>query len=147
MASVRILVDGVPAAKGRPRIGRAKGSGQTIAYTPTKTKNYETLVKFYASQAMFGKAPLDESVDVRILAIIPVPRSWSKKKRKAALDGRYFPNSRPDLDNYVKAALDGCNGVVFTDDARVIRLVAEKNYGEKPRLEIEVTPIRVAHDD
>jgi Holliday junction resolvase RusA-like endonuclease len=45
--------------------------------------------------------------------------------------------SRPDIDNIVKAILDGLNGVVFADDASVAQLVASKEYGEE-RVEVQI---------
>ena len=35
---------------------------------------------------------------------------------------------RTDLDNYVKAVLDACNGIVYHDDRQVTNLVASKRY-------------------
>jgi Holliday junction resolvase RusA-like endonuclease len=45
--------------------------------------------------------------------------------------------SRPDIDNIVKAILDGLNGVVFADDASVAQLVSSKEYGEE-RVEVQI---------
>src|SRR5215471_18312645 len=41
-----------------------------------------------------------------IMIDLPVPQSWSTKRRDAALCGDIRPTSRPDADNYIKAALD-----------------------------------------
>jgi Holliday junction resolvase RusA-like endonuclease len=71
-------------------------------------------------------------------AFIEIPASWSKKKRAGAIDGSVLPVSRPDLDNYVKAALDGMNEVVFSDDSQIVHLIAIKSYDENPRLVITV---------
>lgn len=133
--AVRIVVDGPAVAKGRPRIARGG-----FAYTPAKTRQYESYIKVLAGQAMGGRPPLDGALVVRVTAHLPVPRSWSNKKRLEALGGTLRPVSRPDLDNYLKAALDACNGIVFADDSAVCELVAAKRYAEVPRLEIEVRP-------
>jgi Holliday junction resolvase RusA-like endonuclease len=51
-----------------------------------------------------------------------------------ALSGELCPVKRPDLDNYMKTALDACNEIVFADDSQIVKLIANKRYGEKPRL-------------
>ena len=55
---------------------------------------------------------------------IPMPKSWSKKKR-ALLCG--LPHSSvPDLDNLIKSLLDATN----TDDKRIWKITACKYWGE-----------------
>jgi Holliday junction resolvase RusA-like endonuclease len=55
--------------------------------------------------------------------------------------GDIRPTSRPDLDNYVKAALDAINGIVIADDALVVELEACKRYGPDPKVVLTVTPL------
>ena len=44
----------------------------------------------------------------------------------------------PDADNFSKAALDGCNAIIFRDDRLVTDLIVRKRYSERPRLVITV---------
>jgi Holliday junction resolvase RusA-like endonuclease len=37
---------------------------------------------------------------------------------------------RGDLDNYIKALWDGCNGVVWDDDRQIVECHATKEFGE-----------------
>ena len=71
-----------------------------------------------------------------------MPKSFSRKKRGDALDGILKPTTRPDADNYAKAALDGCNGILFRDDSQVADLIVRKRYSVEPRLVItmEIDP-------
>ena len=107
---ISFTIEGVPVPKGRPRFTR---SGHT--YTPDTTRKYEALVTARAKEAMIGKRKIEKpnAVRVDILAIFPVPSSWSKKRRTAALQGVEHHVSKPDLDNVQKAILDGMNGIVF----------------------------------
>ena len=63
--------------------------------------------------------------------IMPMPKSWSKKKR-AQMDGQPHQQT-PDVDNLAKAALDS----VYENDCRVwdIRLV--KRWGITGSIDIE----------
>ena len=37
---------------------------------------------------------------------------------------------RPDIDNYMKAVLDGMQGVVFEDDSQVFEIFATKTWAD-----------------
>ena len=139
---IRIVVDGVPVAKARARVRVVKtGDGRSFAspYTPSNTRKYEDVLRLAAGEAMTGRAPLDGMVRVRVIACLPVPASLSKAKRAAALAGTMRPTTRPDVDNYAKAALDALNTIVWRDDSQVVDLYVSKFYDEKPRLVIEVS--------
>ncbi|MGI9492184.1 MAG: RusA family crossover junction endodeoxyribonuclease [Geminicoccaceae bacterium] len=140
-APLRIIVEGVPVAKGRPRFTTVNGFA--ASYTPKKTQNYENWVRMCGvqSMSMAGRSTMDDALDITIIAHVPIPSSWSgKRKRKAAL-GEISPTKRPDLDNFVKAAVDGLTGIVWRDDSQIVNLTARKLYGETPKLVITVEQI------
>lgn len=141
MTGVCITIPGEPAAKGRPRIGKTF-SGRPVAITPTKTRTREGIAAYAASQAMQGRTPYAEPIKVHVLAVMPVPQSWSNKRKAAALTGAEFPAKRPDLDNLCKLATDALNGIVWSDDALIVELTAAKVYGEVPRTVVSVEPMR-----
>lgn len=43
---------------------------------------------------------------------------------------------RPDLDKLVRSVKDALTGVFYLDDSQVVRLIAAKNYGDQPGVEI-----------
>ena len=131
-----LIIPGPPIAKGRPRVNSA-GRFPRV-YTPAKTRHYEDLIRCEAVRAMNGSSPLEEPVSMLVTAYIQPPKSLSKKKRQDALEGALKPSTRPDVDNYAKAALDGCNAIIFRDDSLVTDLIVRKRYSERPRLEITV---------
>lgn len=134
-----IRVPGEPVPKGRPRarIATTKaGKPYILFYTPKETENYETAVKWSAVSAMVGYTVIDEAVEAHVMVYMKPPMSWSKKMQGLALSGDIKHTVRPDADNYLKAAMDALNGIVFTDDARVWRKTVEKHYCENPRMEI-----------
>jgi Holliday junction resolvase RusA-like endonuclease len=129
-------IDGVPVAKGRPKITTRGGFAR--AYTPDKTRRYEDLIRCAAVDAMNGETPINEPVLVSVTAYVPMPKRLSKKSRQEARDGILKPATRPDADNYAKACLDGCNAIVFRDDSLVTDLIVRKRYSERPRLVVTV---------
>ena len=58
-------------------------------------------------------------VSVEIIAFMEIPKSWSNVKRMEAEYGALQHTTKPDLDNIVKAALDGMEGAVYASDKQV----------------------------
>ena len=136
---VQFEVAGEPIAKGRARA--FVRNGHVGHYTPDKTAKYENLVKLCAMQAMAGRQPGTMPVEISVIAKIGIGKSWSKKRQADALAGNEFPTKRPDLDNIVKSATDGMNGVVFVDDSLIVHISAIKIWSDCPGLEVDVREI------
>lgn len=138
MNAVVFTVPGQPVAKGRPRFAR---HGNFVAtYTPEKTANYETLVKWSAKEAMGAAPPFEGALHVQLDIMVQVPM-MSKKRMAQALAGVIAAVKRPDMDNIIKGIFDGLLGVVFKDDAQVTRLNCVKRYAATPGVEIRITPL------
>lgn len=115
-----------PQGKARPRFSRKSG----VVYTPAKTAKYEkAIAKAYVDTG--GKCiPADCYVSVTVCAFFPIPKSYSKKKRKACIDRDLRPDKKPDMDNILKAVLDALNKVAYEDDKQVVELIGRKYYTE-----------------
>ncbi len=129
-------VYGEPVGKGRPRFAR-RGKF-TSTYTPQKTKTYEDEIRMMAKAAMGASEPLDTPMTVAIYIRVGIPASYSKQKRKDALEGIIKPMKKPDLDNIAKCFLDGMNDIVYLDDKQVVNLHVTKVYAETPAVEVMV---------
>tara|TARA_R110002167_G_scaffold34895_11_gene111501 strand:- start:1711 stop:2151 length:441 start_codon:yes stop_codon:yes gene_type:complete len=132
---VSVTVAGPPVGKARPRFTR---TGHV--YTPAKSKDYEKLVSQSAWVAMVQAKikPTEKPVYLEIEAYMPIPKSWSKAKQDQARMGVIRP-AKPDLDNIIKAILDGCNSVIYRDDVQVHSIKARKlyeNYEHLPSVEL-----------
>ena len=125
----------VPVAQGRPRISRV-GDG-VRAIDPAKSREYKASIGLIAALYCKEKLP-DVPLDVEMTFVLPIPKSWSKKKRQEAIEKKIAPASRPDLDNYIKAVLDALNGIVWEDDSAIVGIAARKTYGEKPMVQLTV---------
>ena len=138
MRKIEFFVPGAPIGKGRPRATR-RGAG-VVMFTPEKTAGYEALVAAAASNAMRAEAGslFTGSLEAVLEMRIPIPASWSKAHKAAALAGTELPTSKPDIDNVAKAILDACNGVVFRDDAQVVMLIATKAFSDEPGVRVVI---------
>lgn len=136
---VLIVLNGPPVGKGRPRarIVRPRGGVQFISFYPDKdTEAYEKRLADAARVVMAGRQMLEEPLGVVVDAFVPIPVSWPRRDREAALAGRLCPG-KPDADNYLKI-VDALNGVVWRDDSLIVRAVVTKVYSGEPRLVIAV---------
>ena len=96
--------------------------------TPPETRAYEKAVAQLAKIAMQGKGPYGGFVGLEIEIICEVPKSWTKKKRAWALEGKCFP-THCDASNSLKALEDGMNKIVYIDDRFINSIVLRREYG------------------
>lgn len=121
---MQFIVKGKPQGKKRPRFSSIS---HTI-YTPSETQTYEHQIAL-AFKAGGGRCiPTGQCVAVAVTAFFPVPKSYSKGKRTACIDGDIRPDKKPDVDNVLKVVLDALNGVAYDDDKQVIEAICRKYY-------------------
>lgn len=132
---MELIIEGTPVAKGRPRFSRYG------AYTPKKTQEYEEYVKMCWVAKYGSIQPSEQSLEVNIVFYLPIPKSVNKKQRAEMLDGRIKHTKKPDIDNLIKSVLDALNGIAYSDDSKIIKVAAEKQYSEKPRTEIQISEV------
>ncbi|HBV47761.1 RusA family crossover junction endodeoxyribonuclease [Ligilactobacillus murinus] len=127
-----------PVEQARPRATRY---GRSIrVYDPPKVSKYKKQLAQLA-RSQYKDEPLDGSLEVEISFYRPVQKSLSKIERSRRLSGEHRPTVKPDLDNYIKSTLDALNGILWTDDARIVDLHAHKYYSDDPHIEITVTEL------
>ena len=89
-----------------------------VVYTPTKTREWEHLIKLVAQGKV--KTLMTGPLEIDVSFFLPRPKSLPKKIA--------YHTKRPDLDNLLKSVLDALNGVVFKDDSQVVAIQAYKYY-------------------
>ena len=83
---------------------------------------------------------LEGTFGVHCVFLMPPPKSLDRARR--ADPGRIPCGVRPDVDKLLRGILDSLTGLVFTDDSRVVVVVAEKFYpgpSEEPGVSVVVT--------
>ena len=139
MLMLTFKIPGKPIPKARPRFSFFL---RKRAYTPKNTLGYEAVGKLFAREAMKDKGMAiiqDGPVHVQVGVYVPIPKSWGRAKASEAYRGKFHPAVKPDLDNYVKTAMDICNGEVFRDDSQVCTVFAFKVYAHSPMLRVKVS--------
>ena len=130
---VNFTIHSEPITKARPRMNTNTGK----AYTPSKTRMFEDFVALsYGNRHYFD----DEYIRIRLKFKFKVPKSYSKKKYQEAIEGKIRP-TKADIDNYIKAVLDGLNGKAFKDDRNIVGILAEKEFAEESCIEATIESI------
>lgn len=136
---MRVEIDGKAKGKGRPRFAK-KGKFITT-YTPKETKDYEKGIKNAVLRAIKDE---DDNLYYKKLKMVikvfyePI-KSISKKKRNELI-GTYY-DKKPDIDNIIKSIMDALNKVVYEDDKQIVKIEAEKIYGEQDKIIIEIEEV------
>ncbi len=125
----------IPSGQQRPRFTSRGKFGH--AYKSKTQKQHEKELDFYIRQHRPDE-PLTGPLEVKIDAYLPVPQSWPKWKKAAALSGEIRPEKKPDIDNIIKGLLDCSNEILFEDDRQVVSIMARKFYSMDPRVEMGI---------
>lgn len=133
---VTFVIPGDPFGKQRPRVNTVTRS----AFTPAKTKNYESWVRMcYLQDFRTWKFP-DGPLWVHIDAYYQIPKSTSMKKTSEMIAGKIRPTIKPDYDNIGKAVCDALNGIAYRDDAAIVSAVIDKWYTlDNPRVIVKIS--------
>ena len=127
-------VPGKVIGKGRPRLNSYTG----IVYTPTKTKDYESLVEQYFLLKYPRFKTLEGRIKVSIISYFSIPKATKKSDINEMLDNNISPTKKPDIDNIVKAVLDSMNKFAFKDDNQITKLEVEKKYALEDKIYIKI---------
>lgn len=132
---VYFVVPGAPQGKARARTVMNKYTGKIHSYTPDKTAAYEEEVAIaYRSETDKGFG--SDAIMMYIDAYYPIPKSFTKAKKKAAACGDLLPTVKPDIDNIAKIICDALNGLAFSDDKQIVYMLVKKAYSSAPRVEV-----------
>ena len=120
--------------KARPRLNTYTGA----VYTPTRTKDYESLVEQYFVLKYPQYKTVEGRAKVSIKAYFEVPKSTNKNLKEQMLENTISPTKKPDIDNIVKIVLDSMNKFAFRDDTQITKIDVEKVYGNEEKLYIKI---------
>lgn len=122
----------------RHTIAKRKNKTFVMVYK-CKEQKFNELELEYHLMPHRPKVPLSKATIVKFTAYLPIPKSFSKKKREQALNLEIFPISKPDMDNLTKQLFDALTRMGFwIDDKIVFHLTAIKLYSDKPRWEVSI---------
>lgn len=140
---MKLTFDIEPVEQARPRATRM-GRGIRL-YDPKKVSVYKRQLGMMC-KFQYKDKPLAGPLIVSLKFYRHIQSSVSKKERELRLTGAHRPVVKPDTDNYIKSTLDGLNGLLWEDDNQIVKIVAEKYYSDRPRIEVEVERLEQNED-
>ena len=95
-------------------------------------KAYQATIQAKCLEAWGTKPLIETAVEIHLVFIRSYPKNLPKKEASRERRLREALVRKPDLDNMVKAAIDGVKEIIIKDDTVVVRLSAEKRFGPEP---------------
>ena len=126
-----------PVPQLRPRVSSRP---YVRVYDPPKVANFKNVLRSLAVN-QYSRPPMLGPLSVSLTFYRPVQKSISQSERERRLSNQSKPVVKPDTDNYIKATLDALNGVLWHDDAQIVKIEAEKKYSDHPKIAVSVKPV------
>ena len=104
-------------------------------------KAYQETVKAKCLEVWRNKPLIETAVEINLVFIKSYPNNLPKREANRERRLKEALCRKPDLDNMVKAAIDGVKGIIIKDDTVVVRLTAEKRFGPEPMTMITVKEV------
>ena len=102
-------------------------------------KAYQQTIQAKCLEAWATKPLIETAVEINLVFIKSYPNNLPKREANRERRLKEALCRKPDLDNMVKAAIDGVKGTVLKDDTVVVRVTAEKRFGPEPKTVITVS--------
>ncbi|MBL5767998.1 RusA family crossover junction endodeoxyribonuclease [Heyndrickxia sporothermodurans] len=110
---------------------------QKQKFVDERAKRYFTYKQHIALLAkQHIKMPSANPILADITFYMPIPNSWSQKKKE-----RYngaIHKSKPDIDNLIKGLFDSLNKIAWKDDNQVYEVHSKKIYSFNPGIGVEI---------
>lgn len=132
MSEIRFTVMGNAVPQARPRVFTDKKTGKARAVTPASTTAWRQWVGL-AAQAHHPGQLWDGPIRLQIDFYMQRPKSTPKRV--------VHPATKPDADNLYKAVTDALEGLIYTNDSRIVDVSLRKHYGDPPRVEVVLTQL------
>jgi Holliday junction resolvase RusA-like endonuclease len=133
MGELTFVIPGQPTAKARARA--CIRGGKIHHYTPAKTTDYESRVRYHYLRAGGRRMQFDGGpIKIHITALLPQPARGIKIQ-----PGSIYAPKKPDWDNIGKIICDALNGLAYSDDAKICDGRVVKHYaGETPLVSVTI---------
>ena len=113
-----------------------KMSAPTPGYLAFKV--WQAMIQVACKQEWGNKPLIETAVEINLVFIRSYPNKLPKREASRERRLKEALVRKPDLDNIVKAAIDGIKGIILKDDTVVTKLSAEKRFGPEPMTMITI---------
>jgi len=128
LKEISFTVYGEAVPKARARTVRLP-NGIIKSYTPKKTASWEEAIR---------AAALEHRPEKLLDGPLALEATFYRLKPKSKPKKYLYPDTKPDLDNLIKSVKDALEGIIYTNDSRIVDEVVRKRYGDPPRVEVTI---------
>lgn len=141
MTTLRFEIPGLPVAQPRARATTVGGHARMYeAKKEHPIHTFKAAARLAARESLPGNQCLTEPLRLSAQFVFARPKRLTRKKDP---EGWLPMPDKPDIDNLLKALLDGLNEVVWVDDRQVFQVTDSSKWygarGEAPRTIVMVT--------
>lgn len=133
---VSFFVQGIPRPAGsRSYFGHAKSGKAIMAPANKHQKSWQELIRMEAKRAWAGSPLLLGPVMLTSVFLFPRPDCHyrtGKNRHLLRSTAPRFMLVKPDEDKLQRALRDALTGIVFKDDAQIVRCLSLKRYTDDP---------------
>ena len=139
MTVIRFSVAGQLQTQGSKKAFMRPGMARPVVVDDNKPqlRNWRSDVMTAAREAWTGGI-LDGDVSLRLTFYLSRPKAHYRSNGDLKPTAPRTCPKKPDIDKLIRAVLDALTDVIWSDDSRVVRIEAEKLYGE-PGLHVELS--------
>lgn len=134
---ISFFVRGTPVAKGSGRAfyNKQRKMAFVVQDNSARQKPWVSMISVRAEE--HAVEVYDGPVALRLMFVMPRPQAhYNKKGLKLGAPTEH--GNAPDVDKLARAVLDALTGIAYRDDRQVCELIAKKNYGEQPGVDITI---------
>jgi Holliday junction resolvase RusA-like endonuclease len=139
--SIKFFVPGIPQPGGSKKAFMNPKTGRAVIVDDAKhNRPWRERVAACAADAYDGP-PLAGPLMVAMRFVVTRPAGHYGSGRNADTlksSAPDHPAVKPDVLKLARSTEDALKGIVWRDDSQTVRLVLEKQYGERPGAEIEI---------
>lgn len=143
MSGIRFTVYGTPAPAGSKKAVPMGGRWGVIDDSK-RSRPWKNQVAQQAGLVMAGKVMLRGALQVSFVFVVRRPKGHFSRRGGLLPSAPGYPTVRPDVLKLARAVEDALSGIVYGDDAQIVREQLVKVYGEQERVEVHVCPIITA---
>lgn len=144
MKQISFFVSGIPRPSGSKRgFFIPKLKRVIITDANPNSKDWKIDVK-HAAQAAYDGPLLDGPLHVYFRFFMLRPKGHYGSGKNAAVlkeSAPEYPTGKPDVLKLARGVEDALSGIIYVDDCRIVTELLDKRYGDKPGVEVVITPL------
>ena len=143
---ISFVVYGTAQPAGSKTVGFAKSGKHFVRDSAKGSAEWKRAIAQVAGAKMAGRALLEGPLELDVVFYLPRPKGHYGARGLRPSAPRH-PTVKPDATKLLRAMEDACTGLVWRDDAQIVKQVVAKSYGEPARVEIAVAPVNELREE